>query len=93
MANYNCRVAAGVKIICRVNMTVGKHIVAEHTLAGGCIAVRADESAGLGIVVAGPKVVEPGFLVVVVAPVADGVNICQSAGSRDHLAIRIVLIA
>ena len=74
-------------------MAVGKHIVAQDALAGGCIAVRADKSARLGIVIAGPKVVETGFLVVVVAAVAERVNVCQPSGCGDHLAVRIVLVA
>ena len=59
----------------------------------GSIGVCTDEPSGLGIVVAGPEVVESGFLVVVVATVADGVDVCQSAGGGNDLAVGIVLIA
>ena len=74
-------------------VTIRKHIVAQDALAGGWIAVRADESARLGIVVARPKVVEPGFLVVVVAAVAQGVDLCQPSGCGDHLAVGVIFIA
>ena len=42
----------------------------EYTLTGGRITIRIDESANLGVIVAGLEVIEAGFCVVVIASIA-----------------------
>lgn len=50
--------------------TIGKHIMADNSLAGRCQCVRVYEAAGSGIVVAGQEIIEPGIVVVTVATTA-----------------------
>ncbi len=49
----------------------------QHALASGQEDVRGDKAASFGIVVPGLKIVEPGLLVVDIAPVAEGVQCAQ----------------
>jgi len=44
----------------RIFQTIGKHIAALDSLAGGGVGVGVEEAAELGIVVAGLEVIEPG---------------------------------
>ena len=68
----------------------------QHPLAGGQEHVGGDESAGLGIVVPGPQVVQLGLLVVDVAPVAEGVQRaqcgCQGARTAELLAPAVIRV-
>ena len=59
-------------------------------MAGGGVGVGVDEAADGGVVVAGLEVVKAGFLVIVVAAVAEGVHLCQGAGSGKDLAVGVV---
>ena len=54
----------------RIVPAVGEHIVTQETLTSRNIAVRVDETAGGGVVVAGLEVVESGLLVRVIALMA-----------------------
>ena len=72
--------------------TVGKHIATQETLARRSKGIRIDESADGGIVVTALEVVEPGFSVVVVATVADGINSSHGAAGINHIAPGIVAI-
>ena len=51
--------------------TIGKHIVAQDTLAGGDESVGVDKSAEVGIIITALEVIELGFLVVHIAMVAN----------------------
>ena len=62
----------------------------QEALTGGGVGVGVDESADGGVVVAGLEVIEPGFGVVDVAAVAQGIDFCQGAGSGQDLAVGIV---
>ena len=44
--------------------TIGKHIIAQDALAGGCVGIGIDETAHLGIVITGLEIVERGLGVV-----------------------------
>ena len=76
----------------RVVPAVGEHIIAEEALAGGGVGVGVDESADGGVVVAGLEVIEPGFGVVDIAAVAQGIDLCQGAGGGQDLAVGIVRV-
>ena len=54
-------------MIYRIVFAIGKHVIAQDTLAGGGVGVGIEESADLGIVITGLEVVEPGLSVVNVA--------------------------
>ena len=56
----NTGFACWVYQIDRIIPTVGKHVVSEETLAGGNEGVCIDESAPLGVIVAGLEVIQPG---------------------------------
>ena len=76
----------------RVIQTVGKHIVAGNSLAGGGVGVSIDESTDSGIVISALEIIEPGLGIVVIAAVAEGVDICVGAGGLDGIAVGIVLV-
>ena len=66
--------------------------MAEVTLPSTSIAVGIDKPAGVGVIVAGLQVVEPGLSVVVVAAIPQWVNFRHGAGSGQDFAIGIVSI-
>ena len=86
----------------RIVSAVGIHIEAEDTLAGADQAVCVDETAHLGVIVAGLEVIEPCLPVVVIAAVADRVDvgdvrrigdgIAGSIGHRKRLAPGIIRV-
>ena len=51
-------------------VAICKHIVTKISNAGGCITVRVDESANLGVIITALEIVEAGFGVVVIASVS-----------------------
>ena len=53
------------------------------------IPIRIDESASFGIVVPGVEVVKAGLLIIVVTPVAEGVEMTQSRGHRPGDKLRL----
>ena len=57
-----CIPAATIYIVCRIVITISKHVVAQQTLAGGDKSIGVDESTDLGIVITGLEVVQLGFL-------------------------------
>ena len=61
----------------RVIQAIRPHIAAKHTLPGGHVNVRRNEPANLGVVVPCHEVVQPGFGIVVVASVAEGIVCAQ----------------
>ena len=73
--------------------TICEHIAANNALASSCIAIRIEEPTNGGIIVSALEVVEPGFLVVDVSTVAQGVDVCQGARSGNDLAIGVVVVA
>ena len=42
----------------RIVQTIGKHVIAQDTLAGGGVSIGIDESAQFGIVVTGLQIIE-----------------------------------
>ena len=44
----------------------------QHPLTGGEVDIGGDEAANLGVVVSALQVIEPGFLVIYIAPIAEG---------------------
>ena len=79
--------------VCKANRivpTVGKHIVAQQTLAGGGEDICIDESTNLRIIIPGLEVVEPGFSIVVVAAIPEGVHVSKNTGLGNDIAPSIV---
>ena len=56
--------------------------MAEHALTGGDVDICVDKASGLGVIVAGLEVVERGFGVVNITPVAERVLCAQGARER-----------
>ena len=74
----------------RVILAIGKHVGAAEAAVCGYIPIRIDKAPGLGVVVASVQVVEAGFLVKVVAAVAQGVDVGNVAGvPRDVVALPV----
>lgn len=61
-----------------------------HALPSGSIAIGIEESANRRVIVSALEVVEPGFPVVDVSTVAQGVDVCQSAICGNDLTIGVV---
>ena len=59
--NWQRNITIWIIVIDRSVATIGKHVIAKHTLSGGCIGVRINESADLRIVISGLEVVELGL--------------------------------
>ena len=76
----------------RIIETICKHIVPKDALTGGGVGVGVDEAADCGVVIAGLEVIEPGFFVVVVATIAQGIALRQGVGSGQDLAVGIVRV-
>ena len=70
--------------------------MAKHALTGGDVDICVDKASGLGVIVAGLEVVQPGLRVVHIAPVAERVlcsqGACKRAGAGKLLAPAIVSI-
>ena len=66
--------------------------MADNSLTGGGVGVGGDESADGGVEITGLELIEPGFFVVVVATIAQGIDFCQGAGSGQDLAVGIVRV-
>ena len=77
----------------RVIIAVRKHIVAEIALSGARVAIRIDKPPQCGVIVSGLQVIETGFGIVVIATVADGVQVCELAGLGENCAVGVVSIA
>ena len=60
----NISIPSEISVINRIIPTICVHIVAQHTLAGGCVAVRADESTHVGIVISALQIIQSGFVIV-----------------------------
>ena len=85
--------AVCISIYYRIIVTVRKHI------AGNCFAgisanvsIRVNKPPVCGVVVAGLEVVEAGFVVVVVATIAEWVFIRHGAGLREDIAPCVVFV-
>ena len=74
----------------RIILTIRKHIVPEQACSGAAVGVRIDEPLHNRVVISALQVIEPGFGVVVVAAVAEGVQICVVAGFGQHIAPGVV---
>ena len=64
----------------------------EDALAGGSVSIGAYESTCLGIVITGLQVIEPGFIIVVIAAVAQGVDACHAARRVNDLAVGVIFV-
>ena len=74
----------------RVILAIGKHVGAAEAAVCGYIPIRIDKAPGHGVVVTGVQVVEAGFLVKVVAAVAQGVDVGNVAWvPRDVVALPV----
>jgi len=64
-------------VIYRIIITIGKHIRAQEALAGTAIGVGVYESGDSGVIISGLEVIEAGFGIVMVSPIAERVSICE----------------
>ena len=76
----------------RIITTICKHIVADEALSGAGITVRINEPANLGVIVAALEIVEAGFGIVIVAAVAERVNLCEVTCCGNDFTIGVVII-
>ena len=82
-------------------VAISKHIAAQEALPGGRIVIRIDEPANFRVIVSALQVVEAGFRIVIIPPVAEGIvigHVCGGGGNgrprrvghAQHLAERVV---
>ena len=88
-----CAVTAAINHYYGAIKAIRKHVAADKTLPGRCISVCIDKAAGGGVIVAGLEVIEAGFGVVIVTPVAEGVDLGKFTGSREDIALGVVGVA
>ena len=63
-------------------VAISKHIAAQEALPGGRIVIRIDEPANFRVIVSALQVVEAGFRIVIIPPVAEGVVVGHMRGCR-----------
>ena len=73
--------------------TIRKHIHPNKALSGRGQAVGVDEAVGYGVIISALEIIEAGFGVVVVAPVAEGIDLCHGAGGVGELTPGVVGVA
>ena len=73
-------------------IAVRKRIVPNQSLSRAGVAVGVDESADCRVIVSGLEIVEAGFGILVIAPVAQGVDLRHGAAGTQDLAEGIVEI-
>ena len=66
--------------------------MAQDALAGGSDGVGINESANRRVVISGMKVIEPGFGIVVIAAVAEGVDGSQAAGLGQNITPAVISV-
>ena len=78
----------------RIIVAIGKHVIAHNALSSADVDVRADEPAPRRIIVPARQIIQPGFGIVEVTPIAQGVAIaqdaCHGAGGGEQLAPSVV---
>ena len=82
--------SCGVAAHNRVVITICEHIVSQRSIAIIQLRIRIYKPAYLRIIIPGLEIVELSLAVVVIAPVADGVDGGHSARGEDELAPGIV---
>ena len=71
---------------------VRKHIEPGEALAGAAVGVGVEEALDDWVVISALQIVEPGFGIAVVAPVAQRIDVCDGAGLGEHIAPGVVAI-
>ena len=71
-AAYHC--TQRIHICYGIVLAVGKHVIAQNTLAGGCVGVCIEESAQFWGVISGLQVIETGLSVVYIATTPNEAN-------------------
>ena len=84
--------AIRVNTIRRIIVAVCKHIKSGKAVTGAYIAVRIDEPANLGVIVTALEIIEACFGIVIVAAVAERVDLSHAAGCRDDFSVGVIVI-
>ena len=69
-----------IRTINRIVLAITKHILRSDSCARYEHTIRIDKSAGLGVIVAGLEIVEPGFVIVVIATIAERIEVGNMGG-------------
>ena len=76
-----------------VIVAIRKHVIAKNSLPCAGVAVGIDKPAGLGIVISALQIVKPGFGIVVVSPVPQGIDLGHAASCLLDLAVGVIAVA
>ena len=74
------RSSAWVIHIHRIIEAIGEHVIAQQALAGGDIAVGIEESTPLRVIISALEIIQPGFVIVVIAAVAKRIQLADGVG-------------
>ena len=81
-------------VIDRIIGAVGEHVVTQHARAGGDKGVGVEEAAPGGVVITALEIIEPGFLVINITAVAQGVvlakGVCHASGDGQDIAPGVI---
>ena len=77
----------------RAIVAVGKHVIAKIPNTSGCIAIRVDEPADFGVIVAALEIVEASFGIVVISSVSQRVYFSHAAGCGEDFAIGVIIVS
>lgn len=80
-------------MIDRIIIAVCKHIMTNDSLPSAGITIRIDESADVGVVIAGLQIIELGIGIVVITTVAQGVDGSHTSCGGENLAIGVIFVA
>lgn len=76
----------------RIIVTIRKHIVPNNALSSRSVAIRIDKPPHHGIIVSTLQVVHFQFCIVVIATIAQGVDLGHGAGCGEDIAVGIIRI-
>ena len=76
-----------------VIVAIRKHVIAKNSLPCAGVAVGIDKPAGLGIVISALQIVKPGFGIVIVSTIPQGIDLGHGTGCLLDLAVGVIAVA
>ena len=82
--------STGIRIVYWAIPAIREHIKPGEALSRATVGIRIQETLNYGVVISALQIVEPGFGIAVVAPVAQRIDVCDGAGLGEHVAPGVV---
>ena len=80
-------------MINRTISTICKHVIADNSLSGACIAIGINKSANGSVVIAALEIIELRVGIIVVSPVPQGIDLGHAASCLLDLAVGVIAVA